>query len=398
MKLNNIYYILRSFPNVSETFISDEIFSMYNWGVTPHILTFKKGNTKTVHPSAEILQNAGIVTLVSPVSKSTALKAVLGLFMIKPFHTLICFVKAVFSPERWLFFQAAPYALSILQKKTDFIHAHFADFNSLFASVLSTWTGIPFGITTHGYDLRNDPIPLNRARQLFLQANLVITISEYNQHLMVSKYDIPVEKIKIIHCGIDLSQFRYSGNAKKFNQKKLRLINVGRLVPEKGQDILIKSLSEIKNRGIDYDLMIIGSGPLQDELVNLSEKHGLNSCIFFAGAQSQRNVASMLEESDIFILSSRNEGIPVACMEAMAVGTLVIAPRINGIPELIHDRINGLLFDSENILQLTEIICWVNENKKCLNNICSNARIKIENEFEREKCTEQLIQHIENKT
>ena len=393
-KIKNICYVLNSFPNLSETFISDEAFSMYGCGVTPHILSLKEGNTVTVHPAAEKLLNSGNVTLVTHVPRATALKAVLRLFMMQPFHTAICFIKSLGSTDRWLYFQTAPYALSLLRNKIDFIHAHFADFNFCWAASLSRWTGIPFGVTTHRHDLRHDPITISRVTKLFLEANLIVTISDNNRNIMVEKYIIPFDKINIVHCGVDLTRFIFSDNIRKFEKRKLRLINVGRLVSEKGQEILIQALSEVKNRGIDFNLTIIGEGPLLNELAHLSAMLNLNNYIHFAGAQTQSRVISMLEESDVFVLSSRDEGLPVACMETMAVGTLLIATRINGIPELVQDKVNGLLFEPDDVIGLADSICWVIENHRSLQNIVTSARQKIEVDFDRIKCTKLLLEYM----
>ena len=87
--------------------------------------------------------------------------------------------------------------------------------------MLSKWTGIPFGVTTHGYDLRNDPIGNARAAKLFLEADLVVTISKFNRNIMVQKFNIPFDKIHIVYCGIDLNRFSFLGDLKRFNQKKL---------------------------------------------------------------------------------------------------------------------------------------------------------------------------------
>lgn len=393
-KLINICYVLKSFPNPSETFISDEASSMYDFGVLPHILTFNEGNSKVIHPTAEKLINSGVVTLVKQTSRGAALKAVCALFMQQPLRTLLCLAKALKSPERWIFFQASPYALSLLNNKIDFIHAHFADFNAIWTEILSEWTGIHFGVTTHRYDLLNDPISISRCVQIFSKASLVVTISNFNRNLMVQKYKIPFDKINIVHCGVDLNRFKFSESSERFRQKQLRLINVGRLVPEKGQDILIQALSEVKSRGVEFHLKIIGDGPLRDELINLSKKLNLYENIQFMGAQPQDYLISMLNESDAFVLSSLSEGLPVACIEAMATGTFLIATRINGIPELVQDRITGLLFESKNISELANAICWADENKKLLKSMCIHARNIVECEFDRLKCTEIFIKNI----
>jgi glycosyltransferase involved in cell wall biosynthesis len=389
-----ICYVLNSFPNPSETFISGEAASMLDFGVTPYILALKPGDTTVVHPAARKLIDAGLVTEKREISKIESLSSLVKLLLIQPKYSFVCLCKALFAEDRWLYFQAAPYAIELINKKTKFIHAHFADWNFRWASVLSAWTGIPFGVTTHRYDLLDDPIPTTIATDLFNSANLVVTISEFNRQLMVKKYGLSTEKIKIVRCGVDLTQFVRDVNFTKFKNKKMKLVNIGRLVPAKGQDILIKALSKAKCLGVDFDLTIVGAGPLLEALSDLTRSLNLDDCIHFIGAQPQEVVIELLKESDSFVLSSRTEGLPVVCMEAMAMGTLLIASRINGIPELVEDKVNGLLVEPGDIDALSEAICWVDQNRKHLKEMCDSAREKVEREFDRIKCTQSLLSYM----
>jgi len=157
-----ICYVLNSFPNPSETFISGEAASMLDFGITPYILVLNQGDVSVVHPSAKKLIDAGLVTTKHEVSKFEALRSLFKIILLRPGTVFKCFCKALFSVDRWLYFQTLPYAVELINKKTNFIHAHFAAWNFRWASVLSEWTGIPYGVTTHGFDLREEPIPIAR--------------------------------------------------------------------------------------------------------------------------------------------------------------------------------------------------------------------------------------------
>ena len=391
IKNKAICYVLNSFPNPSETFISGEAASMLDFGVTPYILALNPGDTTVVHPTARKLIDADLVTVKREISKIESLSSLIKLLFIQPRFSFKCFCKALFAEDRWLYFQAAPYALELLNKKTKFIHAHFADWNFRWAGVLAAWTGIPVGVTTHRYDLLDDPIPADIATDLFNSADLVVTISEFNRQLMVEKYGLSAEKIKVVRCGVDLTQFVRDVKFAKFKNKKMKLVNIGRLVPVKGQDILIKALSKAKYLGVEFDLTIVGAGPLLETLSDLSRSLNLDDCIHFIGAQRQEVVIKLLKESDSFVLSSRSEGLPVVCMEAMAMGTLLIASRINGIPELVENKVNGLLVEPEDIEALADAIYWVDQNREHLEEMCDSALKTIETDFNRRKCTESLI-------
>jgi glycosyltransferase involved in cell wall biosynthesis len=250
-------------------------------------------------------------------------------------------------------------------------------------------------MTTHGYDLRQDPLTIPFAKRLFADADLVVTISEFNKKFMKKKYQLSSEKIKIIHCGIELARFSNTKCNLKFKEKKLKILNVGRLVPVKGHDILLNALAIVRKRGINFDLTIIGGGPLEEDLLQLTKQLCLEDCVHFIGAQSQKSVIEEMCNSDLFVLSSRSEGLPVVCMETMAMGAFISAPRINGIPELVENKINGLLVEPDNVEALAEAITWADNNREEVKVMCVSARSKVEKEFDRKKCTEDLLRLME---
>lgn len=394
LNINKICYILNAFPMPSETFISDEITSMFDLEFSSYVLFLREGDRTIVHPSARRIIDSNRIQAINSKSKLVALIYVFRLFLKRPLNTMSVFLKSMRASDRWRYFQAVPYALDLIKKNVQFIHVHFADQNLQLAKILSEWSGIPFGVTTHRYDLLNDPIPVLEASKLFLAADLVVTISEYNKALMLEKYSIPAEKIKVIHCGIDAERFKPDQRYEKFNDSKLRIINIGRLVHQKGQDILLHALAEVKNRGVIFDLKIIGAGPLLDDLKELASSLDIADQVHFLGAQSQDTIIEMLSNSDLFILSSRSEGLPVVCMEAMAMEVFLIATRISGIPELVSNIENGLLVEPENVHELADAVCWADQNREALKEMTKAARETVEKDFNRKKCTNMLISEM----
>lgn len=367
---------------------------MLLFGVDPHILALNSGDESVVQDSANTLIRSGAVHRVSDPTKITMLSAIFKLFLKNPRRTLTTFRKAYSSKLRWLYFKSSPYAYYCLRSKVDYIHAHFADVNFIFASMLSEWSGVQYGVTTHGYDLRGNPIPIDDAVRCFNQAALVVTISEFNRRFMVDKLGLTLERIKVIHCGIDTDKFEYTDSISRFEKPILRFITVGRLVPEKAQENLLQAFSEVQKRGVGFQLTIIGDGPLREGLEKLCRFLCIEECVDFIGAQPQAVVIDLLQKADVFVLSSRSEGLPVVCMEAMATGTLIIATRINGIPELIEDHKNGLLVEAEDISGLADAICWVDKNRTELKAMSLAARKVIERDFNRRKCSELLLGSI----
>lgn len=394
--LTGICYVLNYFPQPSETFIADEALSVRDCGARSFVLYLSDGDASVIHPSAGELIDSGVTRKTVFTNRVNALRSWGWILTRRPRSALIGMVRAIFAADRWRYFQALGDAEWCLKNDINYLHAHFADTNFIYAGVISTWTGIPYGVTTHRYDLFEDPVPLDRVSECLDRANLVVTISNYNRKFMAEKYGLLSDRVKVIHCGVDTERFHFTGCKKtaKTEDLPLSILNVGRLVAVKGQDILLKALALVRNRGIKFELSVIGGGPLLDELTQLAQRLGIVDCVRFLGVQPQNKVIAELEMADLFVLPSLSEGLPVACMETMAIGTPIIATRISGIPELIDDGVSGLLVDPGDAEQLANAICWVHANRSRLPGVVLAGRKKIEAEFDRKVCSSQLVGEI----
>jgi len=139
---------------------------------------------------------------------------------------------------------------------------------------------------------------------------------------------------------------------------KIKLLYVGRVSHEKGLFNLIRALNQlVKNEGLDIELTICGTGPELSKLKSLSTEHGLDGKILFNGfVNPGEELNDIYEKHHIFILPSISEGTPKVLLEAMAKGMPIIATRVGGIPDLIHDGINGILIDENNPIAIKKAI------------------------------------------
>jgi GalNAc-alpha-(1->4)-GalNAc-alpha-(1->3)-diNAcBac-PP-undecaprenol alpha-1,4-N-acetyl-D-galactosaminyltransferase len=126
------------------------------------------------------------------------------------------------------------------------------------------------------------------------------------------------------------------------------LISVGRLDPRKGFDLLFRAFGQIRDRHPDWQLTILGEGPIRGELEALRAQLQLEDCIHLPGAV--KNVPDYLHQTDLFVMSSRVEGFPMALCEAMACGCATIATDcLSGPSDIIENGVNGLLVETENV-------------------------------------------------
>ncbi len=151
------------------------------------------------------------------------------------------------------------------------------------------------------------------------------------------------------------------------------IASIGRLVDEKGLDLLLHAFARLANRFPDWSLNVFGEGPLRISLESLRDKFGLFERIRFHGLI--RNPYDVLAQADLFVLPSRTEGFPNAMLEAMACGLPVIAADCpSGPREIIHHGEDGLLVPTENEEQLSTAMQRLMENEDDRRRLGNNAK------------------------
>ena len=144
---------------------------------------------------------------------------------------------------------------------------------------------------------------------------------------------------------------------------KFKLLFVGNLTKIKGVDDLIKSLTLIKNNK-NISLTIIGDGPEFNNLQDLIWKEKLQKFVQFLGSRPPNKIQADMLKHDCLILPSWSEGTPNVVKEAMACALPIIATNIGGIPEIIIDNINGLLFKPGDTKKLAKHMEYLNQNRQ----------------------------------
>jgi colanic acid/amylovoran biosynthesis glycosyltransferase len=156
------------------------------------------------------------------------------------------------------------------------------------------------------------------------------------------------DTLSVVRCGLDAHEVRSltpraEGSAAAREGSALRVLFVGRLVPEKGVLVLLRALTALKDRGVEVQAVLVGDGPYRGELERAARRLQVAGQLTFTGALTGARVAPLYREADVFCLPSFAEGLPVVLMEAMANELPVVTTRIAGIAELVDDGVNGLL-------------------------------------------------------
>jgi len=186
----------------------------------------------------------------------------------------------------------------------------------------------------------------------------VIAISNATRDYLIDKEGLPFDKIELIYNGIDPNWF-YQQNLDILQKEQIIIGSVGRLSKEKGHKHLIRACRFLRN--IDWRLILVGDGPLHQELKTLTEFLGVEEKVKFTGFVD--DVRPYLEQMDVFVLPSISEGLSLSILEAALAGKFIIATNVGGIPEIIKDKETGLLFTPKNIEQLVLHLNWVNDHR-----------------------------------
>jgi glycosyltransferase involved in cell wall biosynthesis len=200
------------------------------------------------------------------------------------------------------------------------------------------WT---WSLTVHGptefYDVYGE-----RLGEKVRDADLVVAISDFaRSQLMGLVEEEHWQKIQVVRCGVDPEVFSPAPDRR--DGGPLRVLNVSRLTPPKGNAVLLEALARLRDRGVAAQVIVAGDGVRREALERLAKELGVGDRVSFLGAIGQDRVIEELARADVFCLPSFAEGVPVVLMEAMAMETPVVASAVMGVPELVEDGTSGLL-------------------------------------------------------
>lgn len=198
--------------------------------------------------------------------------------------------------------------------------------------------GPSYSFTVHGPDELTDA-PLLSFPSKIENATFVAAITNYCKSQLIRFSSIQyANKIKIIHCGLELSHF-----SKTAIPQNNTFVCVGRLCPQKGQAQLPAAVAALKGEFPDLKIILIGDGESREEVKQEMIRHNVQRSFDMLGWLGNERVRELITEGRIFLLPSFAEGLPVVIMEALALGRPVISTYIAGIPELVDAKCGWII-------------------------------------------------------
>ena len=190
-------------------------------------------------------------------------------------------------------------------------------------------------------------------------AKMIFTVSQEIKDDMLQK-GFKENHIHVIHNGINISQFnpktaRVQLRADwKVSDNEILLTIVGRLAPEKGHEVLFKAMTQITKQHPNVKLLVIGDGPLRNNLEEQIKNLNLSNHIILAGLRE--DMPDVYRSCDILVNASYKEGLPMTILEAMASGLTIIATRVGAVPQVIREGENGILLEAGNSEVLAQAV------------------------------------------
>lgn len=226
--------------------------------------------------------------------------------------------------------------------KLDLIHAHYILPPGIIVVLVGILTGAKTAVTIHGSDLSilaQKPFLKQVTRWVLERADYILVVSKV-QERMVQELGINPQNLTLTPNAVDVERFSPDKPLPpdiQLDPHKITLLFVGNLVPQKGVKYLLEAKKLLDaDPGMDetghtYELIIVGDGPLKDELEEQVQEDDIKNVVFLG---ERRDVEQIMPATDLFILPSISEGFPITILESLASGVPVVATRVGGVEEI----------------------------------------------------------------
>jgi colanic acid/amylovoran biosynthesis glycosyltransferase len=353
-------YLTSAYPAISHTFILREVESLRRRGLDITTFSIRRAPAEQILSAADRAAAETTVAILPP-RWGRLLATHLRLLLRAPraYISTLRAALALAPPglrgrlwQLFYFIEAVVLWRECERRGIRHVHVHLAnaaaDLALIAARLGSTldparpWS---WSFTMHGptefYDLRHFRLP-----DKVKDAAFVVCISDFARSQLMGLSDPQTwDRLHVVHVGIPVEQFTPSrnGNGGIGSAAVPTILYVGRLVPEKGQAVLLEAVARLLEEGRDVRVKLAGEGELRPHLEDLCQEAGIADRVTFLGPVSQERIRDLYAEATIFCLPSFAEGVPVVLMEAMAMGLPVVTTRIAGIPELVEDGAGGIV-------------------------------------------------------
>jgi glycosyltransferase involved in cell wall biosynthesis len=293
----------------------------------------------------------------------------------------------------WHLFVACTWADQLRRKKVSHIHSQWIHSGGTVAMYGAWLLGVPFSFTGHAADLFRERAAL---KDKIRRAAFMVCISTFHRDFFLKEGARP-EQLITAYCGIDTNPF--SPRSGERRPGRFRIVSAGRLVEKKGLADLIRACAILRDRGVDFECTIGGSGPLAESLKRQVSEAGLEDRMRLTGkALDQEDVPAFMHDGDVYCLpcvwaaDGDVDGLPQMLMEAMACGVPVVSTRLVGIPDLVLHEQTGLLVEPGDSTALADVIARLAASPALREELARAAREHVIRKFSLTDCLSALTE------
>jgi glycosyltransferase involved in cell wall biosynthesis len=268
------------------------------------------------------------------------------------------------------------------------LHVHLASQAASVGLFVRTVFGFGYSLTVHGPDEFYDA-----DRQMLTEkiraADFLCCISSFarSQLMKLSPYE-HWSKFVVSPLGVDPETF--APRPERAAPETFEILCVGRLIPAKGQHILIDAVERLTQEGRQVRLRLVGSGPDETSLREHAARSAAGEYVIFEGAVNQDRIRDFYAAADAFCLPSFAEGLPVVLMEAMAMELPCATTHIAGIPELIRDGVDGLLVPPSDRDALVTALARLMDDAELRQRMGKSGRARVVEHYDLRRSVERL--------
>jgi len=337
-------YLLKRFPQASQTFVLDELLELERQGLDLVVVAGRLGDGQ----------------------RPPALRA--------PVHLLAAGDDV-----------AAQAAAVLVRERVDHVHAHFATWGAATAHEVAQSTGLPYSFTAHATDIYRAGLDLDALAERLADARFVVTVTEHNRthldRLLAERGR--TARVARLYNGVDLGRLAaYDGP-----REPDLVVGVGRLVAKKGFGDLLDALAAERTAGRPLRAVIGGDGPERQGLEEQIRDLDLAGLVELAGSLPREDVAALMRRAAVFALPSvvtadgDRDALPTVLLEAMALGTPVVSTLVSGIPEMVDDGASGLLVAPNDPDALAGALRRLTADPAYARTCAVSARRRVEQDF-----------------
>lgn len=256
--------------------------------------------------------------------------------------------------------------------------------------ILSFFWSIPYTVITHAMDVllpRMYPRKKLLLRRILGRAKSVSTVSSFTRKELVDS-GVPTEKIFLISPGVS----RIPKSDRDIRQEigwenNFILLTISRLVERKGHEEVLRALLQLKESLPNIRYLVVGAGPFESRLKDISKQEGLEDFVHFAGEVSDKDLGAYYAACNVFIMLSRQiggadvEGFGIVFLEAALFSKPSIAGKTGGVADAVVDGHTGLLVNPEKFEEVSQAILKLSHDPRLREELGQNAYTRVQEHF-----------------